>query len=95
MSDQSIIDAWLEKNGGARRFERGVSGDAQAIQRYLDSKGIQVGFYRGTWRIRNASGRWKPVKWAGVLEFADAARRADGLEPIVTPNPTHTREAVH
>jgi hypothetical protein len=49
--ETTLINDWIENNGGARRFERGTSSNFNFIQYYLLGHGIEVIRWRGRYRI--------------------------------------------
>lgn len=77
-----LIASWLEKNGGARRFEQGFNASFNAMQNYLASKGIMVVRYRMHYRISKPRGRHKLTDWNGVAALVDELRVSEGLEPL-------------
>lgn len=85
---QAQIEAWLRKNGGPRRFERGASADIDLLRMYVRGKGYEIGFKQGGVRpytIRGGNGRPRQVSRKGLIEFVDTLRAADGLPPITAP----------
>lgn len=78
-----MVQDWLDKNGGARRFERGVSTDPWIIRQYLADRGITTNGFRCKWSVSNGRGRPKITTWAGVMEIVDSFRLAEGLQPFV------------
>lgn len=92
----AMIDAWLAKDGGPRRFEAGATADLDALRRYVEPRGYTIGFSqkgRGTYTINGGRGRPKTVDRKGLFAFVDELRRADGLEPVLPPSPLPSERA--
>ncbi len=83
MKTETILIAdWLEKNGGARRYEAGFSSTFLSIQNFLQSRGITVTCFRRRYKISSGKGRPKISTWDEVLRMLDDIRTAEGLEPL-------------
>jgi hypothetical protein len=78
-----MVQDWLDKNGGARRFERNATADKLAVKLYLEARGIKTNGFRGKWTISTGKGRPKQIKWPEVVQIADDFRMAEGLEPFL------------
>lgn len=77
-----MIQDWLERNGGPRRFEPNATSDQLAIQIWLRERGIYINGYQAKWTISTSKGRPKGVKWAQIMEMVDKIRAEEGLEPF-------------
>lgn len=100
MSDRTCIEEWLARNGGARRFEMGASGEPTGLTSYLQDKGYTTAFtgWKGGRRCkvtepvrRGADGRKLPGKvhhltMVQLIAFVDRLRQADGLQPLMMEN---------
>lgn len=87
----AMVEAWLAKNGGPRRFEPGATTDLDVLRRYVEPRGYTIGFSqkgRGTYTINGGCGRPKTVDRNGLFAFVDKLRLADGLTPFL---PKHER----
>ena len=80
--ETALINDWIAKNGGARRFEQGFNSSFDTMQHYLASKGITPVRYRRHYRISKPKGRPKLTNWDGVADLVDEVRLADGLQPL-------------
>jgi hypothetical protein len=89
VSDQALIDAWLAKNGGPRRFERGTSATADGVRGYLKDRGYTLEFtgwkQGGKARLKHEGVRGRPrlMTMRELLAFVDELRAAEGREPIL------------
>lgn len=84
-SPSSLIDSFIAANG-VRRFERGMSGDIDALRGYVSRHGYDIVFtQRGKtpYVIRGGKGRPKNLTRTGLFEFVDELRIADGLQPFI------------
>lgn len=87
MNDQALVNRWLRKNGGPRRFERGASGMPDNIKFYLQERGYDMSFSgwkdgrKAIVKRRGTSGQ-RRLNFAELVAFVDELRVADGLEPI-------------
>lgn len=78
------IDKWLEKNGGARRFDRGFSVDPDYIRDFLESRGCQVRTRAGYYYVSSKNfEKTHCVRWRGLVALVDELRMAEGDEPII------------
>jgi len=85
-NDAMMIDDWLRKHGGARRYETGFTADFYGLKAFLARHGIDLTMRNAgkfIYTIRQPDGRTRQVKWPEVQRFADQFRLADGLEPIL------------
>lgn len=83
-----LVKDWIARNGGARRFERGVSSDFTSVKMYLAERGHEVG---GTphgnqdkYTLRTGSGKPRACKWVDILALVDTYRRKEGKQPFLT-----------
>ena len=85
----AMVDAWLAKNGGPRRFEPRASTDILSIRSYLLPKGYDVVFLQregGVYTVtKPGPGRPAKLDREQFLAFVDKLRLADGLEPVLPP----------
>lgn len=83
----AMVEAWLAKNGGPRRFEPRASTDILSIRAYLMPKGYDVVFNQrggGKYTVtRSGPGRPKILDRDQFFAFVDGLRRADGLTPFL------------
>lgn len=84
-----MVQDWLEKNGGPRKFEDRERSDSMAIQQWLSDRGITIkatrgnwGNNRGNWNMSRGLGRPKNMTWAAIMEVVDGMRLAEGLQPF-------------
>jgi hypothetical protein len=92
MTDQALIEDWLTKNGGARRFERGASGMPDNIRFYLQERGYEMtfsGWKDGRKAIvrRHGTNGQRRMNFAQLVAFVDELRASEGLEPIMVKSP--------
>jgi hypothetical protein len=77
-----MVQDWLDKNGGPRRFEHFATTDTWIIRTYLEERGIKLNGHRGRWAISRGKGRPRIGTWADVMQIADDFRMAEGLQPF-------------
>lgn len=81
----SIVETYIERNG-VRRFEAGTSGDYPSLKAFLADRGYLLSTYgrASTYIIKEPGqrGRPKSMNWSKVIEFVDAIRLGEGLEPL-------------
>jgi hypothetical protein len=102
-----MIEDWLAKHGGPRRFNDHERTDDIVIVPWLAERGIKISksSHRwnesgGNWKVSRGSGRPKTLPWAGVLQIVDEIRLSEGL-PLFNAMPAasarqagrHLREA--
>lgn len=80
-----LVRDWLDRNGGARKFEQTATSDTWVIRLYLEERGIKLNGHRGKWGISTGRGRPRLGTWADVMKIADEFRIAEGLEPFGPP----------
>jgi len=81
----AMISAWLDANGGARRFEEGETADGERIRKELREAGYRIHRRAGSWFVGRGHGRPKKMPWAGVIALWDELRAARGLPPLLPP----------
>jgi hypothetical protein len=86
MPDQALIEDWLARNGGARRFERGASGNPENLAYYLKDRGYEVRYSakdgrRAIVSRQGARGQHK-FSYLELVAFVDSLRQAEGLHPL-------------
>jgi hypothetical protein len=83
----AMVEAWLAKNGGPRRFEAGASTDVLSIRAYLLPKGFDVVFLQregGVYTVtKPGPGRPAKLDREQFFAFVDKLRLADGLTPFL------------
>lgn len=85
-SIQAEIDRWIERNGGARRFERGASNDFTSINHYIGRHGYSALFPKsGEVVVHTPTGKPSRMPFRRFMEFVDGLRSAEGLEPMLPP----------
>lgn len=77
-----MIQDWLEKNGGARKFEQGARSDYFAIQSFLSDQGMSLGIHRNKYMLGNYGSKWRQVSWKEVMATVDNLRCVLGLQPF-------------
>ena len=77
-----LINEWIAKNGGARRYEAGFSSTFLSIQNFLQARGITVTCFKRRYKVSTGKGRPKISTWDEVLRMLDHIRMAEGLEPL-------------
>lgn len=92
-TQQATVDAWLEANGGPRRFERGARSDYDAIKAFLENRGYTFGGWQGKFKLSNGKGRPRVLYWRDVMVEVDAIRISEGLQPFSTGVPERRRRA--
>lgn len=85
-----MVQDWLEKNGGPRRFEYNATADKLAVKLYLEERGVKVNGYQGKWTLSTGRGRPRPIKWVDAIQIADEFRAKEGLEPFLFASRTNT-----
>lgn len=84
--ETTLINDWIVKNGGARRFERGTSSNFNFIQYYLLGQGIEVIRWRGRYRITKPKSRAKVCGEKELFNLVDEVRIAEGKQPLQIRN---------
>jgi hypothetical protein len=74
---------WLEKHGGARRYEAGFSTDYLTMKSYLERHGVTFNLTKNQPTLSTGRGRPRKVTWTDVFRAADKFRVAEGLTPIL------------
>ena len=84
VSDADLVKGWLAQNGGARKFERGDSGEILALQLWLRDRGYTLVSRIGhlTLKRDGVGGRPKRMTHKAVIAFVDELRVAEGLARI-------------
>lgn len=77
-----MVQDWLDKHGGPRRFEHAATTETWVIRTYLEERGVKLNGLRGKWIISNGRGRPRIGTWADVMRIADEFRLAEGLQPF-------------
>lgn len=80
-TDAELVQGWLAQNGGARRFERGASGDELAMRSYLRERGYETGYRQGKLFLMR-SGRPRLLPYKDMVLLVDELRAAEGLTRI-------------
>lgn len=89
-TNQQLIDNWLQKNGGARRFDKGFRADPDYIRSYLEKWGFQVRAKAGMYYVSSGKrGAPHRCRWKGLVEFVDELRIKEGKEPIIARQAGH------
>ncbi len=78
-----MVEDWLRRNGGARKFEARCSTDYGYLKFYLEEHGVVLSLIKGSPVLQTGSGRQRKVEWNEVFRVADRFRVAEGLEPIL------------
>jgi len=83
MNLSTLTTNYIAKHG-VRRFEQGTSSEYYALQAWLLQRGhvLTCASHRYTLKPVGQPGRGKGMTWAGVLDFIDRLRTAEGLEPL-------------
>ncbi|WP_192258633.1 GcrA family cell cycle regulator [Mesorhizobium caraganae] len=88
-----MVQDWLEKNGGPRRFEKNATADTWAIRAYLEERGIRMNGHQCKWSVSMGPGRPRIMKWSEIIRLADEYRVAEGLQPFLAENQPENRRA--
>ncbi|TGT96034.1 hypothetical protein EN806_53215 [bacterium M00.F.Ca.ET.163.01.1.1] len=87
-----MVEDWLAKNGGARRFADNDTTNPYYVAEYLREHGVYAKRLRedwntpqGKWTVSRGAGRPRAETWAGILRIADGFRIAEGLQPFLPP----------
>jgi hypothetical protein len=78
-----MVQDWLDRNGGPRRFEKNATADTWAIRAYLEERGIRMNGHQCKWSVSTGRGRPRTMKWSEIVRIADEFRIAEGLQPFV------------
>jgi hypothetical protein len=81
-SEQVLIAAWMQENGGARRFESGVSSGFYFAFDYLKTRGIQLQMQQGRYYLSRDGRKWTLLKRGELQKLLDSERAAEGLPPL-------------
>lgn len=84
-----MVEDWLAKHGGPRRFSDAERTDDIVIAPWLAERGIKISKSShswnergGNWKVSRGPGRPKSLSWAGVLQIVDEIRIGEGLQPF-------------
>lgn len=77
-NDAELVQGWLALNGGARRFERGASGDELAMRDYLRQRGYETAYRQGKLFLKGR-GRPRLLTYKDMVALVDDLRAAEGL----------------
>lgn len=81
----AMVDAYIQTHG-VRRFEQGVMEDLDYLRGYLARHGFEIAYTRAgrhPYTVRGGGGRPRSFDRAGLFEFVDGLRIADGKEPFL------------
>ncbi|MBB2973973.1 hypothetical protein [Mesorhizobium sp. RMAD-H1] len=79
--EANLIQDWINRHGGPRRFEPGVRASFYHARDYLEKFGIRLHLHDGRCRILDGK-RWRRLSWPEVVKLVDQHRIAEGLEPL-------------
>lgn len=84
-----MIQDWLAKNGGARRFDEKESASELSIIDFLKERGFSVRKSRFSWNrsgekwaLSRGAGRPQSMSWSEIMGMVDEMRIAEGLQPF-------------
>lgn len=84
-----MVEDWLAKHGGPRRFTDFERTDDIVIAPWLAERGFMISKTShswnerdGRWKLSRGAGRPKTLSWAGVLGVVDEIRISEGLPPF-------------
>lgn len=80
--EQALIANWMQQNGGARRFEKGVSSGYYFAFDYLKTRGIDLQIKSGRFYAKRAGSKWMRLKHGELHKLVDSERVAEGLPPL-------------
>lgn len=80
--EQALIATWLQQNGGARRFEKGVSSGYYFAFDYLKTRGIDLQIRNGRFYISRDGSKWMRLKHSELQKLVDSERVSEGLPPL-------------
>jgi hypothetical protein len=88
-----MVEDWLKKHGGPRRFADNDTTNDIYVAEYLKERGVIArrtrmdwGSAGGRWNVSRGAGRPKAASWADILRIADEFRVAEGLPPFKATN---------
>lgn len=73
-----MVADWLAKNGGPRRFERGMTSSAEWIRVYLGGHGYSFAI----WRRNTPRLNGRVTTWPKIHDLVDRFREAEGLPTL-------------
>lgn len=77
-----LIQDWLERNGGARKFEREIRTDYWAVQSFLRDHGVNLNVHRNKYLLGNIGAKTRQVSWKEIMDTVDKLRCQIGLQPF-------------
>ncbi|MBZ9759468.1 hypothetical protein LB553_01015 [Mesorhizobium sp. CA8] len=87
-----MVEDWLARHGGPRRFTANDTTDPIYVADYLREHGVIAKRLRGDWNsptgkwsVSRGTGRPKAATWSDVLRIADGFRASEGLQPFLAP----------
>ena len=80
--EQALIANWMQQNGGARRFEKGVSSGYHFAFDYLKTRGIDLQIKSGRFYVSRNGDTWMRLKHGELQKLVDSERVAEGLPPL-------------
>lgn len=86
LNNIDMVAAWLEKNGGARRFEDGASSSITSIKWFLQDHGYALDVWKNRPRLGKAGAARRVTTWEKVHKLVDKLRIAEGREPFRRQN---------
>ncbi len=78
-----MVQDWLDKNGGARKFGTRETTDPWLIREFLRDRGIIAKVCKSKWSVSNGLGRPRVVTWRDIMGIVDKIRLEEGLQPFV------------
>lgn len=84
-----MVEDWLAKHGGPRRFTKDDTTNEVYVIDYLRERGVTVRKTRMSWNSAGGSwvaavgqGRAKPRRWSEIIKLVDEFRVNEGLQPF-------------